>query len=354
LPPPASTQMHDYGPYGQPLTSNGSVVVNGRGYINQRFDPETGLQYLNARYLDPLLGRFLSADSYDPWEGGVGTNRYAYADNDPVNGSDPDGHVTASYTGNWIGAPNSTSANHAAQGSSYTYSFSNFTGTYTIVKSSTHSMTTSDTLATTQRSGPGTAVTASGIAAATAWASAYNGGGPVYHAGLGAGKSALSVFQGLWTAKIGKGGLPNTSTVNGTYLRSLFQKYIGVGNWGTIRAVAAWLNMNVGPYSIKWNMEISATINGFGSKYGFTKLAVGNFQRSPFDCCTGTEVSHWHAHANYYEMGSDGRLYPKSENDGFSDVPSDQDLDLYKTYGITGYISTPSGNLLECNGAGCR
>lgn len=50
----------DYGPFGQPLISNGSVALQGKGYINERFDPETGLQYLNARYYDPLLARFLT------------------------------------------------------------------------------------------------------------------------------------------------------------------------------------------------------------------------------------------------------------------------------------------------------
>jgi RHS repeat-associated protein len=89
---PASTQRHDYGPFGQPLTSNGSVVATGKGYINERFDPETGLQYLNARYYDPLLGRFITPDWWDPVLRGVDFNRYAYAGNDPVNASDPTGH----------------------------------------------------------------------------------------------------------------------------------------------------------------------------------------------------------------------------------------------------------------------
>jgi hypothetical protein len=36
--------------------------------------------------------RFISPDTYDPTMPGVGTNRYAYAQNDPVNKSDPNGH----------------------------------------------------------------------------------------------------------------------------------------------------------------------------------------------------------------------------------------------------------------------
>ncbi|AHK47397.1 YD repeat containing protein (plasmid) [Ensifer adhaerens OV14] len=33
-----------------------------KGYIGERFDPETGLQYLNARYYDPTFGRFVPAE----------------------------------------------------------------------------------------------------------------------------------------------------------------------------------------------------------------------------------------------------------------------------------------------------
>ena len=91
----AGTMRADYGPFGQPLTSNGSVPLQGKGYINERYDPETGLQYLNARYHDPLLGRFLTPDTWDPDIPGVDINRYAYAGNDPVNMSDANGHSYA-------------------------------------------------------------------------------------------------------------------------------------------------------------------------------------------------------------------------------------------------------------------
>ncbi|MEI6535789.1 MAG: RHS repeat-associated core domain-containing protein [Verrucomicrobiaceae bacterium] len=88
----AGTMRADYGPFGQPLTSNGSVPLQGKGYINERYDPETGLQYLHARYYDPLLSRFLTPDPWDPDLPGVDINRYAYAGNDPVNMSDANGH----------------------------------------------------------------------------------------------------------------------------------------------------------------------------------------------------------------------------------------------------------------------
>ncbi len=90
------TTTHDYGPYGEPLTttrSTGSTIIAGKGYINERFDAETGLQYLHARYYDPMLARFLSPDSWDPILAGVDVNRYAYAGGDPINASDPNGHA---------------------------------------------------------------------------------------------------------------------------------------------------------------------------------------------------------------------------------------------------------------------
>jgi hypothetical protein len=49
--------------------------------------------HVGARYYDPLVGRFVQADT---WLGEVGNpqslNRYVYVENDPVNSVDPSGH----------------------------------------------------------------------------------------------------------------------------------------------------------------------------------------------------------------------------------------------------------------------
>ena len=83
-----------YRPYGQiPITT--STFKEAKAFIGERQDTETGLLYLNARFYDPALGRFISPDWYLPTDPGVGTNRYAYAFNDPINKSDPNGHTTA-------------------------------------------------------------------------------------------------------------------------------------------------------------------------------------------------------------------------------------------------------------------
>ena len=60
--------------------------------MGERYDEDSGLQYLNARYFDPELGRFIQPDWFEVTKAGVGTNRYAYAANDPVNLSDPGGN----------------------------------------------------------------------------------------------------------------------------------------------------------------------------------------------------------------------------------------------------------------------
>jgi RHS repeat-associated protein len=83
-----------YAPYGARLSAPPPPELStAKGYIGERLDAETGLLNLNARYEDPALARFISPDWWDPTEPGVGTNRYAYAGNDPINRSDPNGHA---------------------------------------------------------------------------------------------------------------------------------------------------------------------------------------------------------------------------------------------------------------------
>ena len=79
-----------YAAYGE---ATNPAMQTARNYIGERFDPETGLLYLHARYYDPAFGRFISPDDWDPNLPGVGTNRYAYAENDPVNKADNNGHI---------------------------------------------------------------------------------------------------------------------------------------------------------------------------------------------------------------------------------------------------------------------
>jgi RHS repeat-associated protein len=64
-------------PFGS-LRSGGPVGTE-RTFTGQVDDAGTGLMFYNARYYDPVVGRFTQADSVLD-----GTNRYAYVRNNPT------------------------------------------------------------------------------------------------------------------------------------------------------------------------------------------------------------------------------------------------------------------------------
>jgi RHS repeat-associated protein len=80
-----------YGPYGEveePLDD----FVPYFAYNGEEYSPDTGLQYLRARYYAPGLGRFITEDSFagDILKG-LSQNRYIYTENSPANYKDPSG-----------------------------------------------------------------------------------------------------------------------------------------------------------------------------------------------------------------------------------------------------------------------
>jgi RHS repeat-associated protein len=76
--------LYTYDDYGIP----GSSQVGRFQYTGQTWIPEIGMYYYKARIYSPMMGRFLQTD---PAGYGDGLNWYAYAHNDPINGSDPTG-----------------------------------------------------------------------------------------------------------------------------------------------------------------------------------------------------------------------------------------------------------------------
>ena len=69
------------------------ALTNPFRYRSYYFDVETGFYYLQSRYYDPQVGRFLNMDSIENIDESTvnGINVFAYCCNDPVNNSDPDG-----------------------------------------------------------------------------------------------------------------------------------------------------------------------------------------------------------------------------------------------------------------------
>ena len=95
--------QYNYDAWGNHKVLNASgieiVTVNDIGNLNPfryrgyYYDTETGLYYLQTRYYDPVVGRFISRDSveYADPESINGINLYAYCGNNPVMHSDPYG-----------------------------------------------------------------------------------------------------------------------------------------------------------------------------------------------------------------------------------------------------------------------
>ena len=85
---------YTYDPWGKIISSSGTLAdINPLRYRGYYYDSETGFYYLQSRYYDPEIGRFINADSYASTDatGLLSTNMFAYCENDPVNRSDPSG-----------------------------------------------------------------------------------------------------------------------------------------------------------------------------------------------------------------------------------------------------------------------
>jgi RHS repeat-associated protein len=79
-----------YSPWGEVRSGTAPTSYTFTGQYSNVSD--FGLMYYNARWMDPSLGRFAQADSIVP-DGVQGYDRYAYANNSPVNYTDPSGHA---------------------------------------------------------------------------------------------------------------------------------------------------------------------------------------------------------------------------------------------------------------------
>src|SRR5690606_16281370 len=79
----------DYEPYGKP---SNRAWRDGPAYTGHVEDAATGLSYMQQRYYDPVVGRFLSVDPVTAYDQPIlAFNPYAYAANNPYKFRDPDG-----------------------------------------------------------------------------------------------------------------------------------------------------------------------------------------------------------------------------------------------------------------------
>ena len=98
---------YTYDPWGKIISSSGTLAdINPLRYRGYYYDSETGFYYLQSRYYDPEIGRFINADSYASTDatGLLSTNMFAYCENDPVNRSDPSGEFWNIVVGAALGA----------------------------------------------------------------------------------------------------------------------------------------------------------------------------------------------------------------------------------------------------------
>ena len=77
------------------------VIKNPLLYRGYYYDRDLGMYYLQTRYYDSNIGRFLNADSA-LYDGLLGYNMYAYCNNDPVNYVDHAGKDAAAILGWWV------------------------------------------------------------------------------------------------------------------------------------------------------------------------------------------------------------------------------------------------------------
>jgi len=88
---------YQYDSWGNPLTPTGSSAStigadNPFRYRGYYLDSETGLYYLNSRYYDSTVGRFINADNQINNNSIIGPNLYSYCYNNPIALYDNDGN----------------------------------------------------------------------------------------------------------------------------------------------------------------------------------------------------------------------------------------------------------------------
>ena len=96
----AEVASYEYDAWGGVLSVDGDMAgINPLRYRGYYHDSETGFYYLQSRYYDPAMHRFINADSYaSTGQGFIGTNMFAYCHNSPVAFYDTEGNMATEAT----------------------------------------------------------------------------------------------------------------------------------------------------------------------------------------------------------------------------------------------------------------
>ena len=90
---------YTYDAWGRLISSSGTMAstlgtINPLRYRGYVYDNETDLYYLQSRYYDPEVGRFINADALvSTGQGILGNNMFAYCGNNPIIYSDDNGNA---------------------------------------------------------------------------------------------------------------------------------------------------------------------------------------------------------------------------------------------------------------------
>ena len=102
---------YTYDSWGKLISVNGSLAdtlgkTNPFRYRSYYYDSESQLYYLQSRYYNPEIGRFISKDNsgYHDASNPIDSNLYAYVNNNPVNNTDANGHFINTILGGLFGA----------------------------------------------------------------------------------------------------------------------------------------------------------------------------------------------------------------------------------------------------------
>ncbi|EMO74412.1 RHS repeat-associated core domain protein [Leptospira kirschneri str. 200801925] len=86
--------LMQYLPYGETFVQRGDLNFSPK-FNSQELDRESGFYFFNARFYDPGIARFTSADSVIDGEFDTqGWNRFSYVKGNPIGAKDPTGHLT--------------------------------------------------------------------------------------------------------------------------------------------------------------------------------------------------------------------------------------------------------------------